>query len=387
MRAIVQHRYGGSEQLRLTDRPVPEPRRGQVLVRVRAAAVDRGTWHVMTGLPLVARLGLGLRRPRAQVPGRDVSGVVVALGPGVEAYAVGDEVVGTATGSCAEFAVVPVRRMTHAPRSLTALDAAALPVSGLTALAAVEMAGVGPGARVLVVGSSGGVGTYAVQVAVARGGEVTAVCGPGGAELARSLGAVAVVDRATEPLDARGSGYDAVLVLGGTTRVRELRRLLTRRGTLVIVGTETGGRWFGGVERGLRAALLSPFVRQRLVMLVAREDGADLRRLVELVDAGAVRPVVERRFALDDAPAAIDHVASGRARGKVVVLVEPVAEPLPDSVAQHGVGTRTGRGVGAGTDDGVGTRADGGGPSGTRPGRSAAPGVGAGPSAGATVVG
>ncbi|MGL4177956.1 MAG: NAD(P)-dependent alcohol dehydrogenase [Dermatophilaceae bacterium] len=321
MRAVVQHRYGGTEQLLLTHLPVPEPGRGEVLVRVHAAAVDRGTWHVMTGLPLVVRLGLGLRRPRAQVPGRDLSGVVVALGPDVDGYAVGDEVVGTAGGSCAELAVVPVRRMTHAPRSIGPLDAAALPVSGLTALQAVEAARVVPSSRVLVVGSSGGVGSYAVQLAVARGGRVTAVCGPGGAGLARSLGAADVVDRATEPLDARGAGYDAVLVLGGTGSVRELRRLLAPRGVLVVVGTETGGRWFGGVERGLRAALLSPFVHQRLVMHVSREDGADLRRLVELVDAGAVRPVVERRFALDEVAAAIDHVAAGRARGKVVVDV------------------------------------------------------------------
>ncbi|MGL5911213.1 MAG: NAD(P)-dependent alcohol dehydrogenase, partial [Phycicoccus sp.] len=280
MRAVVQHRYGGSEQLLLTDLPVPEPGRGEVLVRVHAAAVDRGTWHVMTGLPLLARLGLGLRRPRFPVPGRDLSGVVVALGPDADDYAVGDEIVGTAGGSCAQLAVVPVRRMTHAPRSIGLLDAAALPVSGLTALQAVESARVGQGSRVLVVGSSGGVGSYAVQVAVARGGRVTAVCGPGGADLARSLGAADVVDRTTEPLDARGAGYDAVLVLGGTAPVRELRRLLGRRGALVVVGTETGGRWFGGLERGLRAALLSPFVRQRLVMLVANERGADLRRLV-----------------------------------------------------------------------------------------------------------
>ncbi|MGL4745315.1 MAG: NAD(P)-dependent alcohol dehydrogenase [Dermatophilaceae bacterium] len=321
MRAVVQQHYGGSERLRLTDLPAPEPRRGEVLVRVHAAAVDRGSWHVMTGLPLVARLGLGLRRPRFPVPGRDLSGVVMSLGSGVNGYAVGDEVIGTASGSCAELAVVPARRMAHAPRSIGPLEAAALPVSGLTALQAVEAARVVPGSRVLVVGSSGGVGTYAVQVAVARGGRVTAVCGPGGADLARSLGAADVVDRVSEPLDARGTGYDAVLVLGGTAPVRELRRLLGPRGALVIVGTETGGRWFGGVERGLRAALLSPFVRQRLVMLVASERGADLRRLVELVDAGAVQPVIDRRFALGDVAAAIDHVAAGRAHGKVVIDV------------------------------------------------------------------
>ncbi|MGL5819003.1 MAG: NAD(P)-dependent alcohol dehydrogenase [Phycicoccus sp.] len=325
MRAVVQHRYGGTEQLVPTDLPVPAPGRGQVLVRVHAAAVDRGTWHVMTGLPLVARLGLGLRRPRFPVPGRDLSGVVVALGPGVDGYAVGDEVVGTAGGSCAELAVVPVRRMTHAPHSLHPLEAAALPVSGLTALQAVEAARVVPGSRVLVVGSSGGVGSYAVQLAVARGGRVTAVCGTGGADLARSLGAADVVDRATERLDSRGTGYDAVLALGGATPVRELRRLLGPRGALVVVGTETGGRWFGGVERGLRAALLSPLVRQRLVMLMAREDGTDLRRLVELVDAGAVRPVIDRRVALDEVAVAIDHVAAGRARGKVVVDVSSTA--------------------------------------------------------------
>ena len=339
MRAVHQQQYGGTDRLHLTDLPVPTPGPEEVLVRVTAAGIDRGTVHVMTGRPLVARLGLGLRRPRYPVPGRDLAGTVEALGPGVEGWSVGDRVVGTADGSCAELAVVPVRRLARAPRQLADDEAAALPVSGLTALQAVRAGRGGPGHRVLVVGASGGVGGYAVQLAVAAGARVTGVCSAAKADLVRSLGADHVITHETEDVDAEGGTYDAVLDIGGHRRLRTLRRVLAPRGALVVVGSETGGRWLGGLQRSMAAAALSPFVRQRLVMLVARERAEDLAELVALVDAGRVRPSVERVFPLAETAAAVEHVATGRARGKVVVRV---AEP-PSSAGEAGVAATASR--------------------------------------------
>jgi NADPH:quinone reductase-like Zn-dependent oxidoreductase len=321
VRAIVQDHYGDSGQWRLAEVPDPVPGRGEVLVRVGAAGVDRGTWHTMVGRPLVARLALGLRAPRDRVPGRDVAGTVVAVGEDVRGYAVGDEVCGTARGAFAELAVVPVTRLARRPAALSVEEAAALPVSGITALQALRAARVGAGDRVLVVGASGGVGSFAVQLAVDAGARVTGVCGPAKAALVRSLGAERVVDHTTTPLETLEERFDAVLDIAGHRPVRLLRGLLTERGRLVVVGSEHPGRWLGGLERSVGAALLSPFVRQRLVMLVASENGADLGTLTELAARGALHPAVERTFPLEEAAAAVDHVAAGRARGKVVLTV------------------------------------------------------------------
>ena len=319
MKAIVQDRYGGTEQLRLDELPDPVPAAGEVLVRVGAAGVDRGTWHAMAGMPLAARLALGLRAPRDRTPGRDVAGTVEAVGEGVTGYAVGDAVYGTARGSFAELAVVPVKRLAPRPANLSVEEAAAVPVSALTALQALRAARVGEGDRVLVIGASGGVGSYAVQLATDLGAHVTGVCGTTKLDLVRSLGAERVVDHTTTPLDGLGERFDVVVDIAGHRPVSLLRSLLTERGRLVVVGSETGGRWLGGLQRSIGAALLSPFVRQRLVMLAASEDGADLATLTEVIERGGVRPALERSFPLEEAGAAIDHVASGRARGKVVV--------------------------------------------------------------------
>ena len=323
MKAIVQDRYGTTERLRLTELPDPVPGHGEVLVAVAAAGVDRGTWHVMAGRPLAARLALGLRGPRDRTPGRDVAGTIVALGEGVTHHAVGDAVYGTARGSFAELAVVPQTRLARMPVNLTAEEAAAVPVSGLTALQAVRAGSVGPGDRVLVIGASGGVGSYAVQLAVDLGARVTGVCGPVKADLVRSLGAERVVDHTSTPLESLDERFDVVIDIAGHRPVRLLRSLLTERGHLVIVGSEHGGRWLGGLQRSMGAALLSPFVGQTLVMLMASEDGADLATLTDVIERGGVRPAVERTFPLDQAAAAVDHVAQGRARGKVVVTVAP----------------------------------------------------------------
>ncbi|WP_392543612.1 NAD(P)-dependent alcohol dehydrogenase [Oryzobacter telluris] len=328
MRAVVQHRYGGTEVLGLEEVPAPtrSPGTGEVLVRVGAAAVDRGTVHVMNGLPLMARPAFGLRRPspRWRTPGRDLAGTVEAVGPGVVGWATGDPVHGTADGSLAELVVTSAGRIAHPPEGLSTVEAAALPISGLTAYQAVRDAGVAPGQRVLVVGSSGGVGHLAVQCAVAAGATVTAVCGPGGADLARSLGAAHVLDRTHDTIDAEGVRYDVVLDIMSNRRRRDLRRVLAERGTLVCIGTQ-GGRFTDGVHRSAAAALLSPFVRHRLVMHVSKELGTDLAELDTLVAAGAVRPVIDATYPLERAADAIDHVASGRARGKVVVTLDAAA--------------------------------------------------------------
>ncbi len=323
MQAVVQHRYGGSEQLSLGDIPEPAPGPGEVLVEVHAAGVDRGTWHLMAGLPLVVRLGTGLRRPRNPVPGRDLSGVVVALGPDVTTYAVGEEVIGTAAGSFAERAVVPLTRLARKPASLDHEHAAVLPISGVTALQAVRDAGrVRAGDRVLVIGASGGVGSYAVQLAVAAGATVTGVAGSAKADLVLALGAERVIDHAREEIEQDGR-YDVILDLAGLRPLALLRRALTPTGTLVVAGGEGGDRWLGGTHRQLGAAALNPVVRQRLVPLLSRENADDFAELARLVEAGTLRPALERSFALHEAGKALDHITAGHARGKVALTLTP----------------------------------------------------------------
>ncbi len=319
MRAVIQKQYGGSDQLSVGDLPDPVPGPRDVVVSVRAAGVDRGTWHLMTGRPYAVRLAFGLRRPRHPVPGRDVAGVVTGTGEKVTAVAVGDEVIGTADGSFAELAVVPESRVAHKPAGLSFEEAATVPVSGLTALQAVRDAGrVRPGDRVLVIGASGGVGSYAVQIAAAFGAEVTGVASGAKADLVRSLGATRVLDYARDDLHD-GTRYDVVLDIAGLRPLGQLRRLLTQRGTLVILGGEGGDRWLGGTHRQLAALALSPFVKQRLTSLLSKESADDLAVLVELVEQGRIRPVLERTFALDAAAEAIDLLAAGHVRGKVAL--------------------------------------------------------------------
>ncbi len=319
MRAIHQHRYGGSEQLTLTELPDPIAGPRDVVVRVRAAGVDRGTWHLMAGHPYAVRLAFGLRRPKHPVPGRDVAGVVVEVGDQVTTVVVGDEVIGTADGSFSDLAVVPQSRVARKPVTLSFEEAATLPVSGLTALQAVRDAGrIGAGDRVLVIGASGGVGSYAVQIAAAWGAEVTGVASAGKADLVGALGATRVIDYTREELDD-GTRYDVVLDLAGLRPIRQLRHLLAESGTLVIIGGEGGDRWLGGTHRQLAALAISPFVRQRLTALLSKENADDLEALAQLVDEGRVRPALERTYALNEVAKAIDHVASGHARGKVAI--------------------------------------------------------------------
>jgi NADPH:quinone reductase-like Zn-dependent oxidoreductase len=321
MKAIVQDRYGPIEVLGLDEIDPPAVGDRDVLIRVHAAGVDPGVWHLMTGLPYLARvMGFGLRRPKDRVRGRDVAGTVEAVGAGVTRFAIGDEVLGTCEGSFAELAVTAEDRLVAKPGRLTFEQAAALPISGITALEAVQDKGrVEAGQRVLVIGAGGGVGSYAVQIAKAAGAEVTALCGPDKAELVRAIGADEVLDRTRTDVGDHPRAFDLVIDTAGNRTIGALRRALTARGTLVVVGGEGGGPILQGFDRGFRGALLSPFVGQRLVALVASERLEALERVVALVETGAVTPVVGRTYALADAADAIAHLHDGHVAGKLVV--------------------------------------------------------------------
>lgn len=317
MRAIVQDEYGPPRTLSLGEVPTPTPGADDVLIRVHAAGVDYGVWHIMTGLPLVARLGLGLRRPRNRVPGMDVAGVVESVGANVTAFRPGDEVYGAATGTYAQFALARPAKLARKPANLSFTEAAAVPVSGVTALRAVGQ--VTAGEKVLVIGAGGGVGSFATQLAVAGGAHVTAVCSTAKADLVRSLGAQAVIDYTREPLTGT---YDLIIDIAGIRPLPLLRGLLTGRGRLVIVGGEGGGRWFGGLSRLLAIRLITPFTRQRLEAPIALTRTADLDALRDLIEAGTVRPAVGRTYPLAEASTAVGDLAAGNAPGKLVITID-----------------------------------------------------------------
>jgi NADPH:quinone reductase-like Zn-dependent oxidoreductase len=322
MKAIVQGTYGPPDVLVVGDVPRPHQGDGDLLVRVNAAGVDAGVWHATTGLPYLARLGFGLRRPKKRVPGMAFAGRVEAVGAGVAGFAPGDEVYGTCGGAYAEFAVARPDKVAAKPANLTVAAAAAVPISSVTALKAVRDAGrIQAGQRVLVTGAGGGVGTYAVQLAKAYGAHVTGVCSAAKTDLVRSLGADEVIDYAATDFTRAREQYDLIIDIAGNRRVGELRRVLTPRGTLVIVGGEGGGRWLGGFHRTLRAMLLSLFVRQRLRGLIAIDRAEDLKVVTELIEAGKVTPAVDRTFPLSEAGQAVQYLHESRARGKVVITI------------------------------------------------------------------
>jgi NADPH:quinone reductase-like Zn-dependent oxidoreductase len=323
VKAIVNRAYGTPDGLQLADVDTPRPGPDEVLVRVHAAGVDPGVWHHVTGLPWLGRLGFGLRRPRRQVPGLDVAGVVEAVGARVTGFARGDEVYGNAPGSFAEHAVAPATTLARKPPGLTFEQAAAMPISATTALDAVRDAGrVRAGQRVLVLGAGGGVGSFAVQIAVADGAVVTGVCSAGKAELVRSLGAADVVDYAREDVVARGPVHDVVVDTAGNRPTRELRRTVVPGGGVVFVGGEGArGRLFGGFDRQLLAAATSPFVGHRLVSLYSQVRAEALDGLTALVEMGALRPVLDRSYPLAAAAEAVHHVAGGHSTGKVVLTM------------------------------------------------------------------
>jgi NADPH:quinone reductase-like Zn-dependent oxidoreductase len=322
MKAIVRDRYGSADVLALTEVEVAEVADDEVLVRVRAAGLDRGAWHIMAGQPYLMRIaGYGVRRPKAAGLGQEMAGVVEAVGAKVTDLQPGEAVFGTCGASFAQYAPARPEKLARMPANLSFEQAAAVPVSGVTALQALRDRGrVQGGERVLIVGASGGVGTFAVQLAKAFGADVTGVCSTAKVELVRSIGADRVIDYTDAGIAGDGRHYDLVLDIGGNRPLSQLRRALAREGTLVIVGGEGGGRWTGGIERQLGAVALSPFVRQRLGTFVAKPNRADLDALRTLIESGAVTPVIDRVVALDEVPDAIRDLAAGRVRGKIVVV-------------------------------------------------------------------
>ncbi|WP_231509512.1 NAD(P)-dependent alcohol dehydrogenase [Streptosporangium roseum] len=323
MKAIVRDTYCSPDALELGDIGRPVAGDGDVLIRVHAAGVDQGVWHLVTGLPYLVRIAV-LRplRPGSRVPGLDVAGRVEAVGRDVTRFRPGDEVFGTCDGSFAEYACAREDRLAGKPANVTFEQAAAVPTSAFAALQGLRDRGrIQAGQRVLVIGAGGGVGTFAVQLAKALGADVTGVCGPAKTDLVRSIGADDVIDYTREDFADGARRYDLILDTAGRRSLSHLRRALTPRGTLVIVGGEGGGRWLQGTDRQLRAPMLAPFVRQNLRALMSVEREEDLRYWRELIEAGKVTPIVDRTYPLSEVPEAIRYLRGGHARGKVVITV------------------------------------------------------------------
>ncbi|GAA5649140.1 NAD(P)-dependent alcohol dehydrogenase [Geodermatophilus obscurus] len=322
MRAAVQHRYGPPSVLESSEVGLPLPGQGDVLVQVGAASVHPGDYFVMTGEPYVVRLVFGLRRPRHGIPGRDLAGVVAAVGKDVTALRPGDEVFGWSTaGTLAEYACVPADNLVAVPANLSVGDAAAVPTSALTALQALrDIANVRPGQTVLVTGASGGVGSFAVQIAKAFGAEVTGVCSTRNVDLVRSLGADHVVDYTRTDFTRTEKRYDVILDNVEAQPLAAVRRALTPTGTL-IPNSGRGGRWLGPLARIIRARVLSGFTRQQLKPFLSVEKRQDLLTLADLLATGQVTPVIDRTYPLDEAADALRYVAAGHTRGKVVIAV------------------------------------------------------------------
>ncbi|MFI1168065.1 NAD(P)-dependent alcohol dehydrogenase [Streptomyces sp. NPDC020801] len=324
MAAVVQEHYGAEPEavLRTARLARPSIGPGEVLVRVRASSVDRGTWHMMAGLPYAIRPVSGLRRPKLPNPGRNIAGVVEAVGSEVTGFAPGDEVYGTGTAAFAEYAAARPDRIAPKPTGLTFEEAATVPVSALTALQAVRDQGkVQEGRQVLITGAAGGVGTFAVQLAHAFGARVTAVASTPKLDAVRALGADHVIDYTREDFLAGPRRYDAIIDIAGNRGLRDLRRALTPRGRLVITGGETNGPWLGGTDRQLRAQILSPFTGQHLGTFISSEHADGLRDLTALIDTGALTPVVDRVYPLAETAAAVRHLLGGHVTGKLVLAL------------------------------------------------------------------
>ena len=322
MQAIIQDGYGSADVLRLGTIIRPQIADHEVLLRVHAAGLDRGAWHLMTGRPYAMRLATGFRTPKQSVLGREVAGTVVEVGSSVTRFAVGDDVFGIAGGAFAEYATARADKLARKPVNITFEQAAVVSVSALTALQALTDVGrVQAGQRVLIIGASGGVGSFAVQLAKAFGAEVTGVSSTGKLDLVRSLGADHVIDYTVGDFAAGDTRHDLILDIGGNASPTRLRRALTPKGTAVIVGGELGGNITGGMDRQLRALAMSLFVGQRLTGVMCKERASDLTRLAELVEAGTITPHIDRTYLLAEVPDAVRRLASGQAQGKIAITI------------------------------------------------------------------
>lgn len=321
MKAVIHSRYGDPEVLHVTLLERPVPQKNEVLIRVKAAGLDYGQWHLMSGTPYLMRLATGLTKPAQRVLGRDVSGVVEAVGAEVTRFKVGDAVFGAAARTFAEFTCAREDRLCLKPERLSFEQAAASAISGVTALIALrDVAKVKPGQSVCVTGAGGGVGSWAVQLARHFGARVTAVCSTSKVEFVRSLGATAVIDYTKLPLPTDGR-FDVILDLAGNRTLRVLRKALAPRGTLVLGGGEGGDRFFGGMGRTLRAVLWSMFLTQRLAMLVGFVRPEPLQALADILREPGVTPAVDRTVPLEETADGMRALASGRVRGKLVISV------------------------------------------------------------------
>jgi NADPH:quinone reductase-like Zn-dependent oxidoreductase len=321
IKAIVQDRYGSPDVLRLKDIDKPVPEDNEVLVRVRAAAVNIGNWHVLRGIPYAMRPAVGLFKPKHEIPGLDLAGQVEAVGGSVKQFQPGDEVFGWCNGAFAEYACAEENNLLAKPSNLTLEQAAAVGDSAFTALNAVRDQGmVQPGQRVVINGASGGVGTFAVQIAKSFGADVTGVCSTKNVEMVRSIGANRVIDYTKEDFAQADQRYDVMLDLVGNRSLSDCMGTLSRQGTYVLVGVSDMDRWFG-LARQIKALSLSPFVRQRVRVFLVRHNRADLAVLKELVEAGKVTPVIDRRYPLRDVPEALRYQGEGHSRGKIVITV------------------------------------------------------------------
>ena len=323
MNAIVRHAYGGPDVLRLEDVEKPVVHDDSVLVRVRAASINALDWHMMRGAPLLARMGQGLRTPKAAGLGVDVAGEVEAVGTDVTELRPGDAVFGRAAGALAEYVRGGVRSFVPKPANISFEQAAAVAVAGCTALQGLRDKGqLRPGQRVLINGGGGGVGTFTVQIAKAMGATVTGVASTSKLGLVRSIGADDVIDYTREDFTDGSRTWDVIVDTAGRRPLRELRRALTPKGALVVVGGDGGGNWTGGFFRGmLRGPIVSMFVGQKLGAFTAKTTKEDLQALSELIEAGKVTPVVDRTYDLVEAADAVRYLAEGHSAGKIVVTV------------------------------------------------------------------
>jgi NADPH:quinone reductase-like Zn-dependent oxidoreductase len=323
MTAVIRREYGSADVVTVEEVPMPEVGEKDVLIEVVAAGLDRGVSHLMTGTPYLIRLaGYGFLRPKNPVLGMDVAGRVVAVGSSVGRFTVGDEVMGVAQGSFAEFAVADNDKLALKPANLTFEQAAASTISGITALQALTTVGrVEAGQRVLVVGASGGVGSFAVQIAKSLGAIVTGLASGSKLDLVRSLGADEAIDYRETPIADITSNFDLIIDIGGRTPLRQLRRVLAERGTLVIVGGEDGGRFTGGIGRNIRAVLLSLFIKQRMVFFISEESRTYIDPLVEMLTSGDVIPAVRQRATLAETADAIRAIDAGQTQGKTVITI------------------------------------------------------------------